>query len=250
MHRSRLGGDASRTVRRSHESTKHGRPGGASLPEQSGRERFGGGEREPIPLISAPFGSDPATPLPDTVDLAPVRLAMGLVRVTAQQAPEAGVLNAKDFRRRVDAHLIDEQQRPSFKEKGEAATGTRPGNVHLMHPALGAIGSRNRGDNFGFILPEIEMTPAPLSAVVDAALLPATWTGKPLGSLLEVSDEGDLFRLAFKRAGSHRPRVRHRKGSSKKLPLIHAPRNAQSRLPQRPFAPVFTQNSEHPGKRR
>ena len=125
---------------------------------------------------------------------------MGLVHVMVQQAPEAGVLNTEGFRSRADGHLIDEQQRPSFKEKGEATTGACPGNFNLTHPALGAIGSRNRGDNFGLVLPEVEMAPAPLSAVVDAASLTATGTGKLLDSLFEIHDYRELFRLANQRA--------------------------------------------------
>jgi hypothetical protein len=53
-----------------------------------------------------------------------------------------------------------------------------------------------------FILPEVEMSPAPLAADVDAALPAAAGTGKLFGALEEIHREGELFGLAFVGDGS------------------------------------------------
>ena len=91
-----------------------------------------------------------------------------------------------------------------------------------MHPAFGAIGPRDRGNEFGLVLPEVQMPPSPLPAVVDAALLAAAGTGELHGAFEEISRDGALFGIALEGAGGHRPRMRERKRLREELIRVHA----------------------------
>jgi len=66
------------------------------------------------------------------------------------------------------------------------------------------------------------MPPSPLPAVVDAAELVAGGTGELLGDFEEANREGELFGIAFKGAGGHRPRMRERERLREELIRVHA----------------------------
>ena len=63
--------------------------------------------------------------------------------------------------------------------------------------------------------------PALPAAVVDPALLAATGARKLPRAFHEIDGEGELFGLAFEGAGSHRPRMRQRKGLREELIRVH-----------------------------
>jgi predicted helicase len=115
-----------------------------------------------------------------------------------------------------------------------------------MHTAFSAIRPRNLGNEFGLILPKVEMAPTSFASVVDATLLPATRTRKTFGSGEEINGEAELFGIAIEGAGCHRPRRLKRECLRKKLIRVHTRQKPRSRPFQRQFAPFSTRNSEDP----
>ena len=99
-------------------------------------------------------------------------------------------------------HLSHEGQDEGFEEEGEAAAGSGPRDLHLLHPMLSASDPRHRRMQVGLVLEEVQVPPLLGGRVVGFAVLSAADRAgeRPAGS------EVDLFPAHGRGPGSDRSR--------------------------------------------
>src|ERR1035438_208113 len=98
-----------------------------------------------------------------------VGLAAGRIHVRVEDAPNAGVVFTDQARGRPDGHGLDELDKEGFKQQGETAVGSGPGDVDAVNAAPGTLDAGGTGVEQGSVLEEVQVAPSESLGVVGFA---------------------------------------------------------------------------------